>query len=273
MKIRHNKKRNTAFVYEALVREGTSAILQKDSLRKDIIVKLIKKHFDSKSILRKDLECYRALYENQNLDQRYCARILQEVYRQKELIDPNKLFSSQTRLIDDINKEIEPTVFNNFVPNYKSLATIYQIFSQNINPKDRVLLENVLLRDMSAHRELSADRSEPLDNVLIETFVNKFNEKYNDELLNEQRQLLAYYISSFMDNALELKVFLNEEIARLKRKLSKAKEKAIFVEDVDMRAKADQIIEKLESFKADALDEKLLMVVLKTQSLVKEING
>ena len=30
MKIRHNKKRNTAFVYEALIREGTSAILQKD---------------------------------------------------------------------------------------------------------------------------------------------------------------------------------------------------------------------------------------------------
>ena len=30
MKVKHNKKRNTAFVYEALIREGTNAILKKD---------------------------------------------------------------------------------------------------------------------------------------------------------------------------------------------------------------------------------------------------
>ena len=35
MKIRHNKKRNTAFVYEALVREATAAILKEDAERKD----------------------------------------------------------------------------------------------------------------------------------------------------------------------------------------------------------------------------------------------
>ena len=42
MKIKHNKKRNTAFVYEALVREGTSAILQKDDERRNKIVLIIK---------------------------------------------------------------------------------------------------------------------------------------------------------------------------------------------------------------------------------------
>ena len=46
MKTRYNKKRNTAFVYEALIREGTSAILQGDHDRKNTVVKLIKKHFD-----------------------------------------------------------------------------------------------------------------------------------------------------------------------------------------------------------------------------------
>ena len=41
MKTRHNKKRNTAFVYEALIREGTSAILQKDEARCNKIVAII----------------------------------------------------------------------------------------------------------------------------------------------------------------------------------------------------------------------------------------
>ena len=45
MKIRHNKKRNTAFVYEALIREGTAAILKKDEAKRDKIVALLKKHF------------------------------------------------------------------------------------------------------------------------------------------------------------------------------------------------------------------------------------
>ena len=67
MKIKHNKKRNTAFVYEALVREGTSAILQGDSKRRDVVVSIIKKHFPKDSILRTDLECYRSLYETNAL--------------------------------------------------------------------------------------------------------------------------------------------------------------------------------------------------------------
>ena len=45
MKIRHNKKRNTAFVYEALVREATAAILKEDAERKDKTISIIKKHF------------------------------------------------------------------------------------------------------------------------------------------------------------------------------------------------------------------------------------
>jgi hypothetical protein len=61
MKIKHNKKRNTAFVYEALIREGTSAILQKDEKRKQTIVDIIKEHFKNGSILKSDLECYRSL--------------------------------------------------------------------------------------------------------------------------------------------------------------------------------------------------------------------
>ena len=57
MRTRYNKKRNTAFVYEVLIREGTSAILQKDDQRKNAIVKIIKKHFSTRSLLYKDLEC------------------------------------------------------------------------------------------------------------------------------------------------------------------------------------------------------------------------
>ena len=65
MKIRHNKKRNTAFIYEALIVESTVCALKKDTERQNKAANIIKKYFKNGSVLRKDLECYRALYERQ----------------------------------------------------------------------------------------------------------------------------------------------------------------------------------------------------------------
>ena len=83
MKTKHNKKRNTAFVFEALVREATVAILKEDSKTRDKATQLIKKHFKPGSLLKKDLDCYRSLYENQQLDRFTSEKILKEVKIQK----------------------------------------------------------------------------------------------------------------------------------------------------------------------------------------------
>ena len=68
MRIRHNKKRNTAFIYEALIVEATIAILKTDSARRDRVFGIIKKHFKDGTVLKNELNCYRSLYENQNLN-------------------------------------------------------------------------------------------------------------------------------------------------------------------------------------------------------------
>ena len=78
MKVKHNKKRNTAFVYEALIREATVSILKGDHERKQKVVSVIKKHFTPSSLLKKDLECYRSLYENQNIDRFHSEKIIKE---------------------------------------------------------------------------------------------------------------------------------------------------------------------------------------------------
>ena len=68
MKAKHNKKRNTAFVYEALIKEATVAVLKNENERSKKVVDLIREHFSADSLLKRDLECYRSLYENQGLD-------------------------------------------------------------------------------------------------------------------------------------------------------------------------------------------------------------
>ena len=144
------------------------------------------------------------------------------------------------------------------------------IFSSKTSPKNRVILENEIIIGMSkniSQKELGVN----VDNILFKTFVEKFNTKYEGELLEEQKDLLVRYISSFSDNALELKCFLNEEIGRLKAQLSKAAIEEEIKTDVDMLAKTNKLIERLEDFAKKDISEEVLFTVLKTQALVKEI--
>jgi len=273
MKIKHNKKRNTAFVYEALIREATVAVLRNEHTKKDKVISIIRKHFQNGSALKTDLECYRSLYENQNLDQATSEKIIKEARFQKRLIDPEALFKQQTALIHDINKEISSSVFNNFVPSYKTLATIDQMFSTKISPASHVILENEIISRMKSETQESSLKV-PIDNVTYKTFVAKFNTKYDSELLEEQKNLLTYYIASFSDNALALKSFLNEEIGRLKAKLIEAKNVEEVKADREMLEKTEEVIAKLQSFAKEGITESVLLTVLKTQTLVEEIyNG
>ena len=110
-----------------------------------------------------------------------------------------------------------------------------------------------------------------IDNVVYRTFVEKFNAKYENGLLQEQKELLTHYITSFVDNALELKIYLNDEIARLKEQLEKAKEVKEIKSDEAMFKKTNDVITRLNSYAQETITEDVLMTVLKTQALVKEI--
>ena len=270
MKGKHNKKRNTAFVYEALIREATAAALKNDNKRCTLIANLIKKHFKPGSLLHRDLECHRSLYESRGLDKDTSEKVLREAKLANRLLDITGVFKEQSALIKDINQELDSSVFNGFVPNYKTLASISQIFSIKTSPIDQVLLENEIVAKMSTPL-IETNELANVDDLVIKTYVKKFNTKYESDLLQEQKDLLTRYISSFADNALELKIFLNEEIGRLKKGLEAAAQKPEIKNDLAMVEKTHQIIERLKSFSTEPLSEKLLLMVLKTQRLVKEI--
>jgi hypothetical protein len=91
-------------------------------------------------------------------------------------------------LINDVNKELEPLVFNNFVPNYKSLANIHKMFSTAVSPKNSVILEELVLEHMSRIDE--SEEQVEVDSLVVESFVEKFNNKYGETLLQEQKTLL-----------------------------------------------------------------------------------
>tara|TARA_R100000808_G_C2146075_1_gene153966 strand:- start:1800 stop:2630 length:831 start_codon:yes stop_codon:yes gene_type:complete len=271
MRARHNKKRNTAFLYEMLVRQLTKAVLEKDDASRAELTSLIKEHFHKNEILGRELKHYEALLETSNLKSRVATKLLKEVKTDYSKLNQEEIFEKQTRLIKQINKTLSKDIWNVFIPNYKSLATVSAIFSDNTSAKQRVLFEEMVINSMSSEIENTETESlKPIDNIVYHSFVKSFNEKYGD-LHEEQKVLLNKYIASFADNGLDLKVFLNEELGRLKTELSTAIARDEFIADADMAKKAIKVTGMLDGFKSSSINEVLVSKVLKVQELVREI--
>ena len=99
------------------------------------------------------------------------------------------------------------------------------------------------------------------DKLVMRTHIKKFNNTFGENLLSEQKALLQKYINSFSDNGLGLKVFLNEEILRIRAA----------IEDQNQDGKMSPVLETIDSFKNQWITGDLLKKVLKLQELVGEL--
>ena len=148
-KFKHNKKRNSAFIYEALIQELTRAVLDKNVQKQHEIKAIIKESFNRNTESYKELKLYKAITETNGISEKVAERVLNEVKLRHQNIDKDKLLQEQNVILKKIKKNFENDVFSNFVPNYKNLASISQIFSQNITVKSKVLLEKNIVDTMT----------------------------------------------------------------------------------------------------------------------------
>ena len=272
MRLRHNKKRNTAFVYEALVRELTESVVKNNRNKQNKIVSIIKECFEHSSLLREELDLYKSIYETRDIEKTTAEKIVVEVKQRYDSLDKKKLFQEQSALISKINRTLSSKVYGNFVPNYKTIASVYSIFQNGLPVKDRVLLEQSIVNEMSASIEAQANTNQqPIDSLTYRTFVNKFNQEYSDLLSESQKKLLSKYISSFADNGLELKVFLNEEVGQLKAKISEYKESNEVLNDISLKEKFEKVYNILEGIRDKHIDTEMIEIVLSAQQMVEEL--
>ena len=273
MKFRHNKKRNPAFIFEALTREFAKATLHKDQEKLIRVKRVMQEVFNKDGLLYKQLRLYKALTETRDVDYITAEKIIAEVHRVFSTFDKKALYDEQTTAIHKINHELAPTVFNHYVSNYKSLASAYQMFNDNtIGVKDRVLLERKIIQEMVSP-SVDQKEEEPVDELVVKMFIKKFNNTFCN-LMTEQKTLISKYMGSLEDDDTELKIFVNEELERLKEELKENMGIEEFQADDSMKSKAGQVYNLLEGFRNKrTLQKDDLVFILKTQQLVKEIKG
>jgi hypothetical protein len=268
MKTRHNKKRNTVFLFEALIRELTKSVVERDSEGMGCVRDILSKHFKKGSILSKELDCYRSLVEKDHLDRYTAEKLIFQTKREHEGLDKENIFQEQTNVIKKINSELGKGVYNNFVPNYKDYASIAQIFGDKMPIKDRVLLEGQLIENLTGGRE-NTEPLTPVNSLVVQSFTERFNKEYKD-LLPEQKLLLGKYVAAIGPNEADFKVHLHEELIRIRVSVANSVQLPEVVNDPDMMESTHKVMEQLESFNVVHVGETELLRILKLQKLVRE---
>jgi len=267
--MKHNKKRNTAFIYETLSRELAKAVVEKNNNRKTEVLSVLKEYFAKGTPLAEELKLYKVLLETRNIQQPLAERLLQETKFAYSRLNDSEIFDAQSKIISAINKKLGSHVWANFVPNFKSLASVNAIFNPKTSVKGKVLFEQSIVDIMSTEVPLAeVNKMESIDNLTYDSFINKFNEKYTG-LIKEQKDLLNQYVTSFSDNGLELKIFLNRELQRLKEAINN---KSLEADQAMMKSKLQEVLAYLEEFRKREFTDTDLNKVLMTQQLVQEIS-
>ena len=85
--------------------------------------------------------------------------------------------------------------------------------------------------------------------------------------------MLSKYISSFSDNGLDLKIYLNEEIGRLKQEVENSLSAREISEDAAMKQSTERVLNELKGYAGKEIDTNMIQSLLKIQDLVLELNS
>ena len=222
---KHNKIKNTGILFELLTRQITVDVLN-DELDSSSI-KILKEYFNSKTELGKENELYKILLEQKYKNLKHAEILVEAVIKNRRKLSNRRLKSEKYNLIKVIKENYDLTAFfNSRIPNYKELASIYNIFEGESSRKDYgavietdskvTLLENIT-SPIHTRRKLKTSFSKHEEDIRLLTYqllVDKFNKKYST-LSENQKDLLREYINN-LSNTNSLKEFIAAEVVKVK---------------------------------------------------------
>ena len=117
-KLKHSKIKNTSILFELLTRQITADVLAGKSTKS---VKIVKKYFNEKTELGKELQLYRLLSEKHYQSETRANDFLNIVVKQRRRLSNSKLRNENYNLIKEIKSTYD---LNNF---FKAKITNYKI--------------------------------------------------------------------------------------------------------------------------------------------------
>ena len=282
-KLKHNKIKNTAILFELLTRQITADVL---AGKKTASVDIVKEFFNEKTELGKELQLYRLLSEKHFKTETKANELVNVVVKSRQRLSNSKLRNEKYNLISKINENYNASdFFNGRIRNYKLLASIYNLFqsetlNENFNAEEVInskftILEHIVNKKISGSslkNQVIKEYNKTDKDLRLLTYkilVDKFNKKYKN-LDESQKDLLKNYINN-ISNTNYMKDFVINEVKKVKNTLN---EHSDLVSDKVTKIKLVEAINQLKNLtKGKVVTEKQVLKLMRYYELVKEIEN
>ena len=125
-KVKHNKIRNTGLLFEFLLRQITSDVLNKNNGQ---AVTIVKEKFNENTELGKELALYNILITKKFKSDSKADYFINEVMKARGDLNNSTLRRERYNLIKEIQSNYNLQKFmSSKVPNYKTYASIFTLF-------------------------------------------------------------------------------------------------------------------------------------------------
>ena len=282
-KLKHSKIKNTGILFELLTRQITADVLAGKSTKS---VSILKKYFNENTELGKELELYKLLSEKHYQSEIRANDLLNVVVKQRQKLSNSNLRREKYNLIKSIKENYNVTdFFDGRIPNYRILASIYNVFqSETTDEKFKTdhivnsrftVLENITSKKVDGKKIKDKVLSEysksdkDLRLLAYQILVDKFNKKYKT-LDESQKSLLKNYINN-VSNTNSLREYVDTEVSKIKKELKTHLPK---VDDKITNIKLTESINQISNLtKGKVVDEKQVLTLMRYYELIKEIKN
>ena len=282
-KLKHSKIKNTGILFELLTRQITADVLAGKSTKS---VSILKEYFNENTELGKELELYKLLLEKNYQSEFKANDLLNVVIKQRQKLSNTNLRREKYNLIKSIKENYNVTdFFNGRIPNYRILASIYNVFqSETTDEKFKpdhivnsrfTVLENIINKKVDEkkikEKVLSEYNKEDKDLRLLayQILVDKFNKKYKT-LDESQKSLLKNYINN-VSNTNSLREYVDREVIKIKNQLEGRLPK---IKDKITNIKLTEAVNQIENLtKGKIVNEKQVLTLMRYYELIKEIKN
>ena len=282
-KLKKSKIKNTGILFELLTRQITADVLAGKSTKS---VSIVKKYFNEKTELGKELQLYQILSEKNYNSENKANHLLDAVIKSRQKLSNSVLRREKYNLIKEIKESYNVTdFFSGRIPNYRILASISNIFqsetSQDQFKPDQIVNSKFTVLEHITNKKIG--EQEIKDRVLkeygksdkdlrllaYEILVDKFNKKYK-KLDESQKDLLKHYISN-ISNTNSLRDYVDNEVTKIKKQLNVDLPK---VSDKITKIKLAEAINQVENLtKGKIVSEKQVLTLMRYYELIKEIKS
>ena len=280
MKVKHSKYKNTGILFELLTRQITVDTISGKSNKS---LDFLKKHFNSKTELLKEYKIYHTLATKKYNKDIQAKMLIDTLIEAHQKLNKSQLRREKYNLIKELKDNYD---VNNFfkakISNYKIMASIFNLLENKKASSKSILASKINLLEHITSKPNKNTKKGILENfdkqdkntrlLTYKVILEKFNTKYTN-LGENQKILLKEYVNS-VSNSPSLKSYINEEIKKVKRDLTKYSKK---VEDKAVSIKLNETKELIQplSKKSSVQDDNVsnLLNYYKLINELKEIHG